>query len=138
MTYEEFDKLVESRMQQIYELMAEKRDEYARRGDRLHNFKRAAGLAQKTPEETLAGMWLKHITSIFDMIDDMGKGNECAVETWDGKLNDNIIYTFLLEGLLVERARINKFKGLGDSIRATFDNSKSPKLEVREYEPKEF
>lgn len=137
MTFEKFDKLVEARMEKIHALMSQKREEYARRGDRLHNFKRTAAFRYQTPEESLAGMWMKHVTSIFDMIDDIEAGIEPSMESWEGKLNDNIIYTFLLEGLIRDRITEahNKIYGKCKRTFAHLTNS-DPKVEP--YEPKEF
>lgn len=120
MTFEDFDKVVANRLAQIETLMGGKREEYARRGDRLHNFKRAAALAQNTPEEALAGMWIKHIVSIFDMIDDIKEGKiSNDIKLWEGKWNDNIVYTFLLEALVRERLETERLKIFGPEQRSS-------------------
>lgn len=104
MNHEEFTEVVDKRLAEIMNLMGMKGIEYARNGDRFSNFKKAAALLNSTPEEALLGMWVKHVVSITDMIQDLSGGRVLhSPEKWSEKLNDNIIYTFLLDGMLHER-----------------------------------
>ncbi|KKL68834.1 hypothetical protein LCGC14_2121060, partial [marine sediment metagenome] len=77
--------------------------EYARGGDKLYNFYRAAVIDNISPIEALRGMHLKHRTSILDMLDDLEQGKGHTQELWSEKLADSINYHFLLWALLAER-----------------------------------
>ena len=104
MTTEQFMILAQNRMQHCVTLMAGSKDaDYTRNGDKFHNFKRAAQIANITPEQALKGMWLKHIVSIFDIIDDIDQGKLPTQEIINDKFTDMINYPALLEGLITER-----------------------------------
>ncbi len=104
MLLEEFKKVVEDRFEYCKKLLyGEKNKEYSRDGDKLHNFKVAARYKGETPEKALWGMWVKHIVSIEDIINDLEKGIVPSYKTLDNKIGDGINYYLLLEGLLVER-----------------------------------
>jgi hypothetical protein len=98
----EFDKIVQSRIGKIGKILSNKAKEYASWVDRLHNFKVAARITGETPEMALRGMLMKHIVSVFDIIE------HCRTLTIrqiiiDEKLGDSINYLILLEALLYER-----------------------------------
>ncbi|NOZ67983.1 MAG: hypothetical protein GXP46_01740 [Deferribacteres bacterium] len=101
MTHEEFNEVLEARFEKSRMVLAKKAGEYAR-GDRLSNFKKAAGALQCTPHKALVGMWMKHIISIIDMVDDMEKGKDTSYIIWDEKIGDAINYLILLDGLVCE------------------------------------
>jgi len=101
-----FDDLVTVRFNKCLNTLTLKSEEYARDGDRLHNFKTAARIDNETPEKALWGMWKKHIVSIRDMIHDIDKGILPSESVLNEKMTDNIDYTVLLEGLI--RERMNK------------------------------
>ena len=104
MTSEIFDAIVENRLALIKKILIAKRAEYAPDGgDRLHNFHRAAETLRCTPERALVGMWMKHVVSILDIIDDIDKGKEPRVELVNEKMGDAINYLILLEAVLKER-----------------------------------
>lgn len=67
MDTKQFDVIVEHRLRLIRMVLASKAKEYAR-GDRLHNFKRAAGFMRETPEAACFFFSMKHFTSIADMV----------------------------------------------------------------------
>lgn len=103
MNQETFDRIVEDRCRLIKNILASKAKEYAR-GDRLHNFKRAAGFLGKTPETACWGFAMKHITSIADLVDDIElHGSIPSSEVVHEKLGDAINYLILLEALVWER-----------------------------------
>jgi hypothetical protein len=79
--------------------------EYARKGDRLSNFKDAGQLQRITPEDALLGMWSKHLISIIDIIKDISAGRTWSMEQLREKLTDSINYHLLLEGLVEERIK---------------------------------
>ena len=97
-----FTNLVTTRLDHCRTLLCSKGKEYARHGDRLHNFKTAARMKGTDKFDALHGMWLKHIVSINDMIEDASQGILPSRKTIEDKLSDNINYTLLLEGLLEE------------------------------------
>lgn len=103
MTQKDFDKLFDRVTGTCREILCSKNKEYARGGDKLSNFKKAAGAQGCTPEMALRGMWMKHIISVSDYIDDLEKGIEHSEAAWDEKVIDSLNYLFLLKALLKER-----------------------------------
>jgi len=97
-----FNEIVESRTVAIKEVLANKAQEYAK-GDRLHNFKVAARIADSTPEMALKGMFMKHLVSVFDIIDDLDKNITPTPYLVNEKIGDSVNYLILLEALLLER-----------------------------------
>ena len=104
----EFNRIVERRMVLIKQILTSKAKEYAR-GERLHNFKRAAALAAITPEMALRGMLAKHIVSIWDLVDDIENDFEPAhlLAFSKEKIGDAINYLILLEAIIEERTQPN-------------------------------
>lgn len=84
--------------------LIQKNEDYARGGDKLSNFKSAAGLQRCTPEKALQGMMAKHQVSINDLIDDLDRGIFHPMPVWNEKIQDALNYLFLLKALLLERA----------------------------------
>lgn len=68
MTQDKFNEIVQQEIDRIKAVLVKKQGEYNLDVDRLSHFKRAAVLAQKTPEDVLYGYMLKHIMSVSDMI----------------------------------------------------------------------
>lgn len=107
MTTEEFNKIVVDICEQTMSTLTTKAAEYAR-GDRLSNFKAAAGFLECTPEKALMGMRIKHEVSIRDMVEDLQRGpygHHWALEKWDEKIGDSINYLILLKALIIERVK---------------------------------
>ena len=102
MKSERFDSIVADRCDSIKSILASKAKEYAK-GDRLHNFKVASAISNCTPERALKGMMMKHLVSVFDIIDDLDKNIVPTSELVDEKIGDLINYSILLEALLKER-----------------------------------
>lgn len=103
MNNEDFNILLTKRLNTIEAVLRNKAKEYATDDDRLHNFKRAARIAECTPAQALKGMWLKHLVSVFDIIDDQAKGKNPDHAYIDEKLGDAINYLILLEAILKEK-----------------------------------
>ena len=104
MTTEQFDKLLENILEvHVKGVMCKKSKEYSRGADKLYNFYRAGEMSQKSPEECLRGMKLKHDVSLDDMLDDLMRDHENPQELWQEKLRDEINYLILLWALLSER-----------------------------------
>lgn len=102
METKDFSKIVEARIADVRETLTDKAKEYAR-GDRLSNFKTAAAFNKTTPETALWGMYLKHLVSLRDFIDDLEHGVCMSWGAWNEKIRDTINYALLLEGLIQER-----------------------------------
>lgn len=112
MNGQDFNTLLEERMNKIRATLASKASEYASDKDRLHNFKRAAALRRKSPAEALVGMVTKQIVSVLDMVDAIEDGyqrnmlkrpcEQFPPEYIDEKIGDVINYMILLEAILKE------------------------------------
>ena len=103
MNEQEFtETIVSNRLYLTEKILGAKGKEYAR-GDRLSNFKKAAILMGCTPERALFGFVSKHIVALSDFVGDLEKGHVQALEQWDEKLGDIIVYMILLEALVIER-----------------------------------
>jgi hypothetical protein len=75
-----------------------KAKEYATE-DRLHNFKRAAEILHTTPQQALAGMFVKHLVSVLDLIEGLVLPTTQLINE---KIGDAINYLILLEAILKE------------------------------------
>ncbi|MFA5153126.1 MAG: hypothetical protein WC554_11235 [Clostridia bacterium] len=103
MKLDDFKKVVDRRVKKCTSLMyGTKDEEYSRNNDKLHNFKRAAELKREAPERALLGMWVKHLVSILDMIDDLPTEG-IDLDLLEEKMNDNHNYLFLLEAIILEK-----------------------------------
>jgi len=103
MNNEDFEKVFNAQVIICKRLLIKKNEDYARGGDKLSNFKSAAGLQRCTPERALQGMMAKHQVSINDMITDLDNDYCASLDVWEEKINDALNYLFLLKALLVER-----------------------------------
>ncbi len=108
MTNEKLHGVFDRRILNCKEVLIKKAGEYARGGDRLSNFKKAAGAMSCTPEKALIGMLMKHIISIVDYTDDIEKGQLAPRKQWDEKIGDAINYLILFDGLITERLEGDK------------------------------
>ena len=93
-----FERLFEEQVNRSRSVLVSKAKEYATE-DRLHNFKVAAALEGKTPEQALAGMMAKHTVSVYDMVE---SGLAYPIELWQEKITDHINYLFLLNAIVRE------------------------------------
>ena len=100
MTNEAFQTILEGRIDAMRKTLASKAKEYAGPTDRLHNFKRAAGLLEGHPAEALQGMLVKHWVSIMDLVANAQSG--LHVDVINEKLGDAVNYLVLLEAILKE------------------------------------
>jgi hypothetical protein len=108
MTNKEFDVILEQRITLMRQVLQKKAGEYASLDDRLHNFKRAAQVLGTTSEKALLGMLVKHLVSLFDIVDSW-PDKKCSVEMLDEKLGDTINYAVLLEAILKESLFISTY-----------------------------
>ena len=98
MTATEFERLFEEQVERSRKELVNNASEYAIE-DRLRNFKVAAALEGKTPEQALAGMMAKHTVSVYDMAE---SGLAYPIELWQEKITDHINYLFLLNAIVRE------------------------------------
>ena len=98
MTATEFERIFEEQVERSRIVLVNKASEYATE-DRLHNFRVAAALEGKTPEQALAGMMAKHTVSVYDMAE---SGQAYPIELWQEKITDHINYLFLLNAIVRE------------------------------------
>jgi hypothetical protein len=99
-----FEDCIENRIQRIREVLVFKAKEYATEENRFHNFDVAARILNTTPEQALQGMMLKHLVSVFDLVQWADTEGDMLTEAViDEKIGDTINYLILLEGLLLRR-----------------------------------
>lgn len=101
----EFNKVVESQLERIRNVLVKKAAEYNLDEDRLSVFKHAAALSDETPEQALYGFMLKHIISVTDMVNSEKIYTE---ELWNEKITDICNYLILLQGLLRDTGRLKE------------------------------
>jgi len=98
---DEFNAVVDARIEKIRTVLQSKASEYATSDDRMHNFNWAAQLDDETPEQALWGMYKKHLCSIHDLIVWSKESPEKITEKLiDEKIGDGINYPILLEAML--------------------------------------
>ncbi len=102
MTPEEFRAIMQNRLIKCEFILSKKSEDYSRNQDKLYNFKRAAGITGETPAQALVGMWLKHVVSVIDIVEDAAVGKTISRERIDEKFTDALNYLLLLEGILEE------------------------------------
>lgn len=107
MTREEFENVFKEQVKQSEETLVIKAKEYMRGDDRLHNFKRAAGIMDSEQMPVLMGMFVKHLVSIMDMVDDatIREGKQVkypSKKMLDEKIGDAINYLILLKAMFIE------------------------------------
>lgn len=105
MTGPEFEKVLQARFEKAKQLLSAKSSEYAR-GDKLSNFKKAAGLLGKSPEEALMGMLAKHLVSVGDFCQDVTAGRVIPYALWEEKITDVINYMVLLDAIITEKQEV--------------------------------
>lgn len=107
MTHEDFEALVDRRLEYCSKVLNCKREEYSDGEDRLHNFVAASRIDDEDPARALWGMWKKHIVSIADIVRKMEEDPNYVPSrsTCAEKFGDNINYTLLLEGIVEERRK---------------------------------
>lgn len=99
----DFEKLFDARVDLCRRVLIGKNTDYARGGDKLHNFYEAAEMDGCTPEMAAKGMLLKHWQSLRDLVDDIDRGIYHARGHYAEKIGDSLNYLFLLNALIEER-----------------------------------
>jgi len=104
MKHKVFDKFLKSIFSIIEDTLGTKASEYSRGGDKLYNFKRAGEIRRCTPEMALFSMYIKHFTSVQDIVEGLERdGKLPPYEVLEEKFKDSINYHILLWALLKER-----------------------------------
>ena len=103
MTLEEFEIMLNLRVQLIKQTLAAKSKEYATDGDKLYNFKRAAKVLGISPKKALWGMASKHLISVIDIVE---SDELVSHKLFNEKIGDLINYLILLEAILHEEVGI--------------------------------
>ncbi len=109
MDQDQFNELTEKLLTACKDALGMKAGEYAREGDRLHNFYAAARKRNQHPLDSLLGMHVKHRVSIDDICDDIVKHgkfptDEMMLEKFKDDINYNLL-AFALTHELREKAR---------------------------------
>lgn len=96
--------VVDPRLKSCRELLDSIKDsEYTRNDDKFYNFKEAARLRKTTKWEAWDFMFMKHMVSTFDIIDDLKNKNQLpSPALMKDKFGDVINYLLLLEGMVCE------------------------------------
>lgn len=99
-----FAALVKAQEKIEFDVLIQRAAQYARGGDRLHNFYKGAKLDDTTPEKACTSLVRKQIVALYDAIDDLEKGR---IELHDMVLIGELItdirnYMMLLLGIVVE------------------------------------
>jgi len=104
----EFNKIVNKRIDLIQTVLVDKAAEYASDGDRLANFKDGAAITGLTPELTLWAYMAKHLASVKKIIDEVEDDKLPSIELLEEKVGDSINYFILLEAVIKERIGLSK------------------------------
>ena len=103
MNKEDFNKIVERRVELINSVLNSKGKEYGADKDAFHNFNSGVGIGFSDSREKLAWEYMtKHLQSIKDLIDSVSKGNLPKEEVLEEKIGDAINYLILIEGMIKE------------------------------------
>lgn len=108
MTHDEFEEIFDRMIARSHEVLVAKAAEYATE-DRLHNFRKAANLLGSNNRQALAGMWVKHIVSVFDLIESEELADQAV---WDEKIGDAFNYLILLQAVIDDERKANEAKQL--------------------------
>lgn len=98
MNIKEFEDVITNQIGRSSSMLNIKGKEYATE-DRLHQFRKASHLRNTSMKDVLAGMMIKHTTSIYDMCNSQ---NIYSEEVWNEKITDHINYLLLLRAVVEE------------------------------------
>lgn len=101
----QFNEILDEQLDTCRQILGSKAEEYATETDRLHNFKVAAVIRSSTQAQALAGMMVKHTTSVYDMIN---SGEEYPASLWVEKITDHMNYLILLKAVVLEENQTRK------------------------------
>lgn len=107
MNNEEFEKVFETIVDQMRQVLLKKAGEYATDDDRLHNFRVAAAFQGCTEQQAALGFLTKHLVSISDMVS-QGTFKAFPLAVWDEKIGDALNYLVLLRAIVEEESVVVK------------------------------
>lgn len=119
-----FQALAKSRLEELTNILVVKGAEYATDGDRLHNFKTSARIANKSKAAVCDGFLLKQYTSYRDMLDKFDRDEPITVAMIREKFGDILTYFLIQEIIFLEKYDADeltvRFSEKGPDMRATF------------------
>lgn len=111
-----FNSIVLDQLETQKAILIKKAGEYATDTDRLHNFRAGSQLTGQTMRATVAGMMLKHTTSVYDMLN--AEEDTFSMEMWREKIGDHINYLLLSLAVVIEERGIRS----QDEMMTHFEN----------------
>lgn len=106
MRNEDFAVQVERMLDISHRTLTRKGFEYSPSADdRLHNFRVASALTNESIEASIVGMMVKHIVSVFDMVNSEESYED---HIWDEKIGDAINYLLILRASVHVNKTIQK------------------------------
>jgi len=112
MTEEQFDKLVENRLEKTKSILVTKGKEYRRNNNPLHNFDEASRIGNVSREKALWGFALKHQVSLVDLMNDLEQDKLPSLDLVDEKIGDMVNYLILLEASIKDKINLKAGYGL--------------------------
>lgn len=102
MDSQKFNQLIEQQLSYCKELLSSKNDEYAKKTDRLSNFRQPSSLLGMCPAEVAFCYDTKHIASIQKIVHEISQGKLPTKELWREKITDYINYGLLMNACVME------------------------------------
>ena len=102
MNKQDFNTLLDRRLNLTREVLESKSKEYSTDSDKLHNFKQTAITEQITPADAAHWFLTKHMTSYRDMLKGAREGKKYSQKMIDEKFGDIINYFILQEAIFAE------------------------------------
>jgi len=102
--HKEFESIISNQASDCLEVLKYKGEEYASIDDRLHNFRVGSEVLGVSMRQVLAGMMIKHTTSIYDMCMDQSLQE---LTTWVEKITDHINYLLILKAVVIEEGDLH-------------------------------
>ncbi len=110
MNFEEFDVLVNARLNKCQNTLCVKAKEYATDDNRLHNFEEAGRMQGTTSSAACLSFGMKHIISVIDIVKAIGNNNAIVTKSViDEKIGDTINYLLLLEACITQEMKERRF-----------------------------
>lgn len=104
MKHDDFQRLLERRIDLTWKVLSAKSREYASADDKLWNFKRGGEVLGKNQIEVLVGYMTKHLVSVIDLAKMAALGQAPSIAALDEKIGDTVNYLVLLEAAVTEEA----------------------------------
>jgi hypothetical protein len=102
MSQEEFNQIVNQRLEATKSLLTNKGKEYIRNNDIFHNFNKAADMRGTSPLSALQGFLDKHIVSWLDIVSDVENSDLSKIteKHIEEKIGDIVTYFVIAEALV--------------------------------------